>query len=144
MWFEQNMSFPTPFKTITLYSFIAGLFIVVITGCQYANGPQKIVTNAATIDLQWETSTFEHDTAYTRINTFSIFYRIRGELEWTLIGQIPAISNPVFTIYHDNLGNGTCEFAVSAVDMRLQSSPLHTSVDRTAIPSTGWYLHWMR
>ena len=139
-----SMSLQTPMSAIIYCFFVTVLLIVITTGCQNSNVPIQIVSDAESITLQWDVSPFNEENKYTGVFSYRLFYRIHGDLKWTMIGQVSSTSNQEFTIHHNEFGNGIYEFAVSAVGIDYSSSPLHVSTDNTAEPSTGWYLHWTR
>ncbi len=86
------------------------------------------------ITLQWDppTETPDH---------YDVFYRIHGASDWSELGQA---SQADYTVLHSTLGNGQFDFAVASVNTQNVSSGLHSSLDQTAIPSTGWYVEWQR
>ena len=52
------------------------------------------------------------------------------------------LSSAEATVTTDDLVHGSYEFAVSSVSLTGMESELHTSLDETADPTTGWYLDW--
>jgi len=73
---------------------------------------------------------------------YRMYYRHRGEDSWVLLSSVPSDSDPSFLISRDILAYGTYEFAVSSVEAGNESD-LHTSMDDTADPGTGWYVDWL-
>jgi hypothetical protein len=73
---------------------------------------------------------------------YRMYYRHRGEESWVLLSSVPYGSDPSFLVSRDILAYGTYEFAVSSVEAGNESD-LHTSMDDTADPGTGWYVDWM-
>ncbi len=60
------------------------------------------------------------------------------------MGSINSSDNPYFTVKHSDVGDGVYVFAVSTVGEGGGQSPLHTSLDYTADPISGWYVWWMK
>jgi len=72
---------------------------------------------------------------------FRMYFRHRGEESWTILSEIAAEPEPRFQVNSALLSAGTYEFAVSAVAGG-EESALHTSMDDTADPESGWYVDW--
>ena len=72
---------------------------------------------------------------------YKMYFRTRGDKPWNLLSDVSPNTEPSFTISLDNLSYGEYEFAVSAVSGGIESD-LHTSLDDTASPGTGWYVDW--
>jgi hypothetical protein len=96
---------------------------------------QAITSSAAQITLQWTASS-------DAITGYDVYYRAHGTASWILLGQAAVDPTPQYTILHSILGNGSFDFAIDAVNAYEVKSGLHTSLDATAQPSTGWYLEW--
>jgi hypothetical protein len=94
-------------------------------------------SSAALITLLWNPPSGDPPVAYR------VFFRIHGTADWVQLGEIPASPDPQYTVQHSTLGNGEYDFGVLAVYDSAQSS-LHTSLDPSAEPTTGWYLKWQR
>jgi hypothetical protein len=76
--------------------------------------------------------------------SYRIHYRRHGRRDWRLLDEVPAEPLPQYTVRHESLGNGTFDFAVTAVYGDGEESELHTSLDPMAVPGRGWYLRWTR
>ena len=72
---------------------------------------------------------------------YRMYYRNRGDELWNLLSEVNPDIEPTFIITQDNLSFGIYEFAVSAVSGGVESD-LHTSMDDTASPGTGWFVDW--
>jgi len=72
---------------------------------------------------------------------YKMYFRNRGDKLWNLLSEVSPNTEPSFTISQDNLSFGIYEFAVSAVSEGVESD-LHTSLDNTANPGTGWFVDW--
>ena len=99
---------------------------------------QEILSSADQITLAWD--------APPSVDTYRVYYRMHGTSTWTLIEEIVPIPSPEYIVYHKSVGpsgldNGAYNFAVTAVSSG-EESQVHSSLDQTAIPATGWYLVW--
>ena len=72
---------------------------------------------------------------------YRMYFRNRGDETWSLLSEVNPDIEPAFTVSRDNLSFGIYEFAVSAVAVGVESD-LHTSMDDTANPGTGWFVDW--
>jgi len=100
------------------------------------SGAEKVLSSAEEITLAW-------DPPPSEIATYKIFYRSHESGTWILFDEIPADDNPEYTLYHGDFGNGDYDFGVVAVDTETAESAMHTSLDDTAQPETGWFLSWV-
>jgi len=74
-------------------------------------------------------------------DAYRMYFRSRGDESWNLLSEVAPDTEPVFDVTQDNLSFGIYEFAVSAVAAGVESD-LHTSMDDTASPGTGWFVDW--
>ena len=88
------------------------------------------------------TVAWDSDPADPTPEEYRMYYRHRGEYDWVLLSSVFAQPEPQFTVSRDILSYGTYEFAVSAVAGGSESD-LHTSMDDTADPESGWYVDWL-
>jgi hypothetical protein len=102
------------------------------------HGPDDVATLATQLTLAWDPPA----SGATQIVSYNVSYRAHGTTTWRPLGSVPASSQPSFTVLHSLVGNGSFDFAVSAVDSTGAVSPLHTSLDPTADPTSGWFLSW--
>ena len=72
-----------------------------------------------------------------------MFFKRYGEGAWRPVAEVPAGPDPRCTLLHEQVGNGLWEFAVQAVGADESASELHTSLDHTADPVTGWRVLWV-
>ncbi|MCK5201607.1 MAG: hypothetical protein KAR21_24805, partial [Spirochaetales bacterium] len=75
-------------------------------------------------------------------DAYRMYFRSRGNEPWSLLSEVVPDIEPAFTITQDNLSFGIYEFAVSVVVGGVESG-LHTSMDDTASPGTGWFVDWL-
>jgi hypothetical protein len=99
--------------------------------------PENISTTADQVTLDWDPP----DNADT-IVSYTVSYRLHGTSTWTTLGTSEATSSPFYTVLHSAVGVGEFDFAVSATDSSGNTSSLHSSLDATADPTSGWYLNW--
>lgn len=100
------------------------------------SGAEKVLCSTAEVTLAW-------DAPPSDIATYKIFYRSHETGTWILFDEIPADDDPEYTLFHDAFGNGDYDFGVVAVDAETEESAMHTSLDDTAQPESGWYLSWV-
>ncbi len=72
---------------------------------------------------------------------YHVYYRTHGETSWNLLSSTALSDDPQITIDETLLTMGDYDFAVSAYTSD-DESDLHTSLDDTADPDSGWYLQW--
>ena len=96
-------------------------------------GPLAIEVTADQFSLHWEAS-------LDPVNEYRLYRRVHGESEWVLL--VIGLNSPQATITQAELAFGQYDFAVSYVSVSGAESDLHSSLDDTADPHTGWYLDW--
>ena len=120
------------------------LFFLLFHGCQLIeNEPAQIVIDSEYIQLEWDPPSI-NEKDVSPIVSYRVYYRIHGMTNWKLLDIIPAEQNPTYTIYHSEFGNGSYDFAVSAMTSDYRFSNLHSSLDLNADPIGGWYIVWLR
>jgi hypothetical protein len=95
--------------------------------------PQKVAVSGASFTLAWD-----DDPLGT--STYSVYSRPHGGSLWTPVKK--GLTSPSLAITSALLSYGSYEFAVSRVSIDSVESTLLTSLDASAIPSTGWYMEW--
>ena len=75
---------------------------------------------------------------------YRVYYRLHGVGSWSFLAEVPAGESPSCMVYHKDIGNGSWDFAVRAVTAAGSASLMHTSLDSTADPLSGWYVVWIR
>ena len=129
------------------YTLIIFIFLLLITfqSCQWMEyEPSKLVINTEYIQLEWDSPSGDEVNALPPVVLYKIYYRVHGMEDWVLLDLIPAEQNPKYIVYHSDLGNGSYDFAVSAVQINDIESQLHSSLDISAAPIGGWYIMWLR
>jgi hypothetical protein len=99
--------------------------------------PADVLTEQPQVTLAW-------DPPPTTVETYKLLFRVHDTNDWYLLGQIQAEPNPQYVINHADIGNGIFDFGVVAANSQGQDSNMHTSLDITAQPDTGWYLVWQQ
>ena len=99
-------------------------------------GAQKVLCSTEEVTLAW-------DPPPSDIASYKIFYRSHESGSWILFDEIPADDDPEYTLYHGDFGDGDYDFGVVAVDADTEESAMHTCLDNTAQPESGWYLSWV-
>ena len=107
-------------------------------GVQQQTGPNDISSTATQVTLLWDPPA----AGASQVVSYTVSYRAHGTSTWNLLATIPATAQPSFTVLRSAVGPGVFDFAVAAVDSGGTSSTLHTSLDPTADPTSGWYLSW--
>ena len=96
---------------------------------------EKVLCCSEEVTLAW-------DPPPSEIAAYKIFYRSHESGTWILFDEIPADDDPEYTLFHMDFGDGDYDFGVVAVDPEAEESAMHTSLDDTAQPESGWYLSW--
>ena len=144
----RNIRGPVRFRHFLLLT----LFSLLLSACPLYNpaafiqhpaspdntSPDNISSAATQAILQWDPVS----SGATQVVSYVVSYRVHGGSVWNTLATIPASSQPSYTVLHATLGAGSFDFAVAAVDSTGAVSPLHTSLDTTADPTSGWYLTW--
>lgn len=124
---------------------IAFGFILYFTGCALPNlsrfsvdngDVEEIFRSASVLYLEWV------DDDNPQPASYNIYYRDYLDEDWILLGNIPA-TDPTLEIDYSQFGDGSWVFGVSALDSQGNESKIHSSLDNTADPNTGWYLLWV-
>ncbi len=96
------------------------------------------------LTIEWDPPTGVIPASPLYPHSYNIYYSEFGKSNWVLLGSSNSSDNPYFTVNHSDVGDGVYVFAVSTVSVGSGHSPLHTSLDYTADPLTGWYIWWFK
>lgn len=145
---------------LPLLAFLILLLILPVTGCpmytavgfKYAESsegedegqilgddPDGIEIKATTVTLAWDAPSPE-------IDYYRVLFRIHDAsppAPWLILEEdLNAAESPEYTLVENY---GIFDFGVVAKDLdsETEESALHSSLDITAQPDTGWYLIWM-
>jgi hypothetical protein len=106
-------------------------------------------TDPGEIEVTEETVTLAWDAPSPDIDYYRVLFRIHGAVpaaSWLVLDEnLSAAPSPEYTVNNADIGNGIFDFGVVAKDLEAdtEESALHSSLDVTAQPTTGWYLIWM-
>lgn len=95
----------------------------------------EVIKSGSFIEMEWDYYPDEP------VDYYNFYYREHGSSSWIFLKSTNSDTAEV-TIAYSELGKGSWDFAVSAIDYSGNESELHTSLDETAYPVTGWYLTW--
>ena len=105
---------------------------------QQTSGVANILSTATQVTLQWNPPA----TGVSQIASYAIIYRTHGTSAWNSLATVAASAQPSYVVLRSAIGSGSFDFAVAAVSSTGATSPLATSLDPSADPTTGWYLSW--
>ena len=87
--------------------------------------------------------TLAWDAPPSAVDTYKVLLRVHDTQDWLLLQDNISAAAPLeYTVLHEPALNGLWDFGVVAVDDMGEESVVHTSMDVTADPSSGWYLIW--
>lgn len=98
---------------------------------------KKLEINEDSFTIAWDM-----DTGESVPDSYHLYFRHRGEESWTFLSTVEDGTVSEFTVTSNDLSYGTYEFAVTSVVGGVESA-MHTSLDDTADPVSGWYIEWM-
>jgi hypothetical protein len=110
---------------------------------------QTTGTDPDEIEVTEESVTLAWDSPSPDIDFYKLLFRIHGANppeSWLVLEEnLSANPTPEYTVNNADIGNGVFDFGVVAKDLDAdtEESSLHSSLDTTAQPDTGWYLIWM-
>ena len=137
---EQETGLTTKGAWIRLGVIAAVLSLAVSCSLGPMPGALMLRVGGPSLTLAWDPATPGSEA----VAGYSVWYRRFSAPYWTLLGEIPAYRSPQYTVSHDRLGDGLFVFAVSSIATAGGHSFLHSSLDWTASPMSGWYVSWMR
>jgi len=103
----------------------------------------QILHKSSELTLAWDPPLTDIPNRLTEVTKYQIYCRRHGASEWEMLGEVPASSRPEYRVEHDRLGDGLYDFAIRAITRDGLASPLHTSLDNSADPVSGWYVFWV-
>lgn len=95
---------------------------------------QRIAVSGESFTISWN---YEG----SAVDEYRLYYREHGTYNWQFLGSTESGMIRIFTIDTTLLPHGLYDMAVSSVSAGIESE-LHTSMDDTAVPATGWYIDW--
>ncbi len=136
-------------KLVKIYIFTTAIFsaCLFLSGCGLPTFKlaeyNQVMQKSAQLTLAWDPPLTDITGMPTEVDSYRIYYREHGTFYWRILGEAPANENPQYTVEHEQLGDGLYDFAVRAVTVSGQVSPLHSSLDSSADPMSGWYVFWV-
>lgn len=119
------------------------LALLLWQGCRLpVPGVAPIVLTTDEVTLAWDPPRFVLP-GLLGIASYQVFFRVHGTLPWQKIADVPAASGTRCTVSHAQVGDGSFDFAVKAVDALGEASSSHSSMDVDASPVGGWYVIWV-
>ena len=142
---------------VLLILFLFGCPMYTAVGFKYAEASggtedgQIEGTDPEDVEITEETVALAWDVPSPEIDFYRVLFRIHGANppeSWLVLEEnLTADPSPEYTVNNADIGNGIFDFGVVAKDLDLEAdkeeSPLHSSLDITAQPDTGWYLIWL-
>jgi hypothetical protein len=115
-----------------------------LVGCSLpTSGVFPITVRSLRITLEWDPPTQQFPSPSLLVSRYRVYFRPHGSYSWQLIKEIPATGSPSLQLEHADFGDGSFDFAVSAITASGGESPFHTSLDASADPYGGWFLNWI-
>jgi hypothetical protein len=99
-----------------------------------------VVSQKDSVTLSWEKESDNSKYSNEVVKGYNIYYRQHGTNTWVLYDSLEAGNSCV--VKKDKIGKGYFDFAVCSIGESGSVSNLHSSLDSTADPSTGWFLNW--
>lgn len=78
-----------------------------------------------------------------RVVQYKVYYRVHGSYNWQFLMEVENSGSPECLVTSKDMDYGRYDFAVSAITEQQGVSALHSSLDRTADPFSGWYINWI-
>jgi hypothetical protein len=123
---------------------IACLLLLCLTSCPFpSSGSAPIAISSESITLAWDPPAGSFPLPPLAVVSYRVYYCQHGSGRWVFFSETPASSHPEVSLHHSDFGDGSYDFAVSAVNSLGQESSLHTSLDTSAYPYGGWHVLWI-
>jgi hypothetical protein len=130
---KNNFSSVQTYTVIAADSTYQSYLVTVLPG---ANPETYVISEitAASVTLYWDAP------SGTAPDKYSVYYKQHFTSTWKLL---KAVTTTQLLVNYTDLDNGKIyDFAVSAI-YTSKETDLHTSLENTAIPATGWYIKWV-
>jgi hypothetical protein len=123
---------------------VACLVLLALSSCPFpSSGSVPIVVSSESITLAWDPPAVSFPSPPLAAVTYRVYYCQHGSGQWIFLSETPASTHPQVSLKHSDFGDGSYDFAVSAVNSLGQQSSLHTSLDASADPYGGWHIVWI-
>ncbi|MFZ7131897.1 MAG: hypothetical protein ACOWWR_06025 [Eubacteriales bacterium] len=130
---------------------ISKLFVILVTltftqackdiGITDIDFAQEIMVRGNYLTIEWDNPFFIEEA--NKIKTYRIFIRSHGTYGWTFVSGKAYSEQTSFTIEKGDLRSGKYDIGVAIVTTDGEMTAIHSSLDNTAIPQTGWYIFWI-
>lgn len=140
----MTMSVKTVWRTLS-FPFLVVLMCFLST-CSFllappTYSPREIMVNGNSVTIEWDNP--EHLAGDERIESQRIYIRSHGSFNWRLLDEINYSETPSYTVRRGSLEPGKYDFGVSIVTSNGIESSIHSSLDSSASPPSGWYIYWV-
>ncbi len=126
--------------------FIIILILTFTTACQffeYNDSATEIIIRSERFTLAWDNNEITIPNESSSIKCYKIYYKFHNATTWTFLKNTPDGKTVEISISKDILDYGIYDFGVAAQYNDDSISELHSSLDKSADPITGWYLNWI-
>lgn len=128
--------------------FLSILIFSVFSGCKLGliaktSESLEIVVKGESFTLAWDPGGPEIPNDPNFVVRYNIYYRNHGSYYWRFLMKIESSGNPECLITDKEIDYGRYDFAVSAINEQGETSALHSSLDSSANPFSGWYINWL-
>ena len=103
----------------------------------------EIVVKGESFTLAWDPGGPEIPNDPNYVVQYNVYYRNHGSYYWRFLMETESSGNPECLITDKEIDYGRYDFAVSAVNEQGETSALHSSLDSSANPFSGWYINWI-
>jgi hypothetical protein len=123
---------------------LAAAALLSIASCRLptTNEAAPVVYHEESLTLQWDAPKGDFP-AILAPAAYRVYYRLHGQQDWKLLKVVPVASAPEYLLHHDQVGDGSFDFAVSTVNAQGEPSTMHSSLDANAEPFGGLYVLWI-
>ena len=104
----------------------------------------QVIHKSPSLTLQWDPPPDDFLNSPHEVTSYIIYYRDYQTPSWRVLDIIPASGKPEYTVRHEQLGDGAYVFAVQSISEDSGRSAIHTSLDASADPISGWYVLWVK
>ena len=131
--------------SIILFPVLLASLFSILSGCTAESRimPQMIKITSAQVTIAWDNPVINLRNGPFSITHYNIYYKEHHNWTWIYLDSIEYSETPEYTLYHEVIGNGMYDIAVSAVYSNSTESAYHSNLDQTATPFCGWYIYWI-
>jgi len=122
------------------------LFLIFLGGCtlfvddEY-DEPREILVRDNYVTIEWDNPIYLIKSG--EAESQMIYIRAHGTENWQLMDEVDFSIVPSYTIRRADLKPGKYDFGVSVKTKDGKISKIHSSLDTSASPATGWYIFWI-